>query len=56
MSDVLQRLYKLDKSFAQELEKLLQNDKYVGGLLKLPEKELIQLVNYLDNVCFPPRN
>ena len=54
MSDVLQRLHQLDKSFAQELEKLLQNEKHVGGLLQLPEKELIHAVNYLNDVRFPP--
>jgi len=51
MSDVLQSLYQLDKSFAQKLEKLL-NDEYVGRLQQLPEKELIQLVNYLSDVRF----
>jgi len=49
-----QRLYDLDKSFSRELDKLLHDEKYVGGLLHLPENELIQLVNYLNDVGFPP--
>jgi len=53
-SGVLQRLYELDNSFALELDKLLHNDEYVGRLLRLPEKELIQLVNYLSDVRFHP--
>ena len=53
MSDV-QRLYDLDKPHSQELDKLLHDDKYVGRLLQLPENELIRLVNYLNDVCFPP--
>ena len=53
MSDV-QRLYQLDKSFAPELDRLLHDEGYVGGLLRLPEKELIPLVNYLNDVGFPP--
>jgi len=54
MSEILRRLYQLDSKFAQELEKLLQNDKDVGELLRLPEKELIQFMNYLNDVSFPP--
>jgi len=54
MSDVLQGLYQLDRSFARELEKFLQNEKHVGGLQQLPEKELIQFVNYLNDVRFHP--
>ena len=53
MSDV-HRLYDLDRSFSRDLNKLLHDEKYVGGLLRLPEKELIQLVNYLNDVGFPP--
>jgi len=50
----LQRLYQLDRSFSDELDKLLHDEKYVGELLGLPENELIQLVNYLSDVSFPP--
>ena len=51
---LLQRLYQSDHSFALELDKLLHNDEYVGRLLGLPEKELIQLVNYLSDVRLHP--
>jgi hypothetical protein len=50
----VQRLYQLDRQFAQGLDGLLQDEKYVGELLKLPDKDLIQLVNYLNDVGFPP--
>jgi len=53
MSEV-QRLYQLDKSFAPELDRLLHDEEYVGRLLQLPENELISLVNYLNDVGFPP--
>ena len=49
-----QRLYDLDRSFSQELEKLLHDKEYVGELLELPGNELILLVNYLNDVGFPP--
>ena len=48
------RLYDLDRSFSQELEKLLHDERYIGELLELPENDLIQLVNYLNDVGFPP--
>jgi len=50
----LQRLYQLDRSFSDELDKLFRDEKYVGELLGLPEDELIQLVNYLSDVGFLP--
>ena len=50
----VQRLYQLDKSFALKLDELLHDQKYVDGLLGLPEKDLMQLVNYLSDVGFPP--
>ena len=49
----LQRLYQLDRTFAAELDELLHDEGYVGGLLWLPEDELIELVNYLNDVGFP---
>lgn len=49
-----QSLYQLDKSFSVKLDELLHNEKYVDGLLGLPEDELIKLVNYLSDVRFPP--
>ena len=48
-----QRLYDLDKSLSPELDKLLRDKEYIDGLLDLPENELIQLVNYLNDVGFP---
>lgn len=50
---LLERLFQLDRKFAGELEKVLHDEKYVEKLLKLPEKELIELVNYLDDVRSP---
>jgi hypothetical protein len=51
---VVQHLYQLDRQFAQGLDGLLQGEKYLGELLKLPDKDLIQFVNYLNDVGFPP--
>jgi len=51
----LQRLYDFDRSstqFPDQLDKLLHDKEYVGGLLELPEPELVQLVNHLNNVGF----
>jgi hypothetical protein len=48
----LQRLYDLDKAFADELDKLLHDEEYVHALEVLPERELVQLVNHLNNVRF----
>ena len=48
----LQRLYDLDKTFADELDKLLHDAEYVDELGRLPERELVQLVNHLNNVSF----
>jgi hypothetical protein len=50
----LQRLYQLDRSFAKDLDRLLQDKKYQETLLNLPQNELIELVNYLNDVCSPP--
>ena len=49
----LQRLYRLDRSLSEELDKLLHDQKYVDLLLGLPEGELIHLVNYLSDVGSP---
>ena len=49
----LRRLNQPDRSFSVKLEKLL-DEKYVGGVLGLPEDKLIQVVNYLDDVSFLP--
>lgn len=52
----LHRLYDLDGSSAQssdELDRLLHEKEYVDGFQKLPEGELIQLVDYLNNVRHP---
>ena len=48
----LQRLHDLDKPFSDRLDELLRDVEYVNGLRKLPEQELIQIVNHLDNVGF----
>ena len=48
----LKRLYDLDKSFSDQLDKLLHDEEYVNGLRELPERELVQIVNHLDNVGF----
>ena len=48
----LQRLYNLDKAFSDQLDALLHEEQYVGELQKLPEGELVQLVNHLDDVGF----
>ena len=50
----LQRLYESDRSFSGELDKLLHDEKYLGELLTLPEDQLIQLVNYLNDVSPSP--
>ena len=50
----LQRLYQLDRTFAAELDELLHDEGYVDGLLRLPKNELIEFVNYLNDVRFPP--
>ena len=50
----LQRFYQLDKNFAEELDRLLHDNKFVDGLLQLPEGDLIQLINYLADVGYPP--
>ena len=52
----LQRLRDLDRSSAQfpdQLDKLLHDKEYVAGLLGLPQPELIQLVDHLNNVGCP---
>lgn len=51
----LQRLYDLDKSsarFSDQLDELLRDKEYLGGLRGLPELELVQLVNHLNDVRF----
>jgi len=52
----LQRLFDLDRSSAQfpdQLDKLLHDKEYVAELLELPDSELIQLVDRLNNVGLP---
>ena len=51
---LIKQLYQLDVTFSEQLDKLLHDEKYVGGLLGLPENELNQLVNYLSDVRFSP--
>jgi len=48
-----QRLYELDGSstrFPEQLDELLHDKEWVKGLELLPEGELMELVDYLDNV------
>ena len=50
-----QRLYKLDRSsprFSEQLDELLHDEEWVGRLQPLPEGELVELIDYLDNVGF----
>ena len=49
----LQSLYELDRSFPDRLDKLLHVQKYVEELQGLPDQELLQLVDYLNDVCSP---
>lgn len=49
----LERLYKLDKAYAGELDKLLHDERYIGQLMGLQGDELIQIVDYLSDVRFP---
>ena len=52
----IRRLLDLDRSsiqFPDQLDQLLHDKEYVGGLQELPESELIRLVDYLNNVWFP---
>lgn len=48
----MQDLYELDRSFSREIDRISRDEGYVDELLQLPESELIQLVNYLDDVGF----
>ena len=51
-----QRLYDLNRSstqFSYQLDKLLHEKGYVDELQKLPEGELVRLVNYLNIVRYP---
>ena len=50
-----ERLYKLDRSstqFLERLNKLLQDGEWIEGLKSLPENELMEPIDYLDNVRF----
>lgn len=46
----LQRLYDLGKTFSDQLDELLHDKAYVAGLRELPDRELIQLVDHLNDV------
>ena len=46
----LQRLYDLGRTVSDQLDKLLHDEEYVGGLQRLPKDELVQLVNHLNDV------
>lgn len=51
----LQRLYGLDRSstrFSDQLDELLHNEGYISELRGLPEIELVQLVDHLNDVGF----
>ena len=46
----LQRLYDLGKTFSDQLDELLHDKAYVAGLRELPDCELVQLVDHLNDV------
>ena len=46
----LQRLYELDRSFPNRLDELLHDNGYVDELRGLPDRELSELVDHLDEV------
>ena len=48
----LQRLYGLDKTFPDKLDELLHDGEYVKQLHALPESDLSQLVDHLNEVGF----
>ena len=48
----LKRLYDLDKAFPDRLDRLLHDKAYVDGLRELPDPELVQLVDHLNDVRF----
>lgn len=48
----LERLYELDKAFAVQLDKILHEGEYISQLMELQEGELVQIVNYLNDVRF----
>lgn len=52
MSQV-QRLYDLDRPFPDGLDELLQDKEYVNQLRELPEQEVFQVVDHLNEVGFP---
>ena len=55
----LKRLYDLDRRSAQfpgQLDKLLHDKKYVDGFQKLPDGELVGLINYLNSVRYLDAN
>lgn len=54
MSQV-QRLYDLDRPFPDGLDELLQDKEYVNQLRELPEQEVFQVVDHLNEVGFPLR-
>jgi len=47
----LRRLYDLDKTFPDRLDQILQDQEYINELRGLPEDELFQLVDHLNDVC-----
>jgi len=53
MPGILGRLHQMEREFAQDLDKLLHNNNCIEEFLRLSEEELIWLVNYLNDVCFP---
>ena len=49
---LLERLYELENAFAVQLDKLLHDERHISQLVALQEDELIQVVEYLSDVCF----
>ena len=46
----LQRLYNLDRTFSDQLNELLHDKAYIDGLWELPDHELVQLADHLNDV------
>jgi hypothetical protein len=53
-SNLLQQLHRLETSsprFADQIATILGEPEYKASIQTLPDKDLIWLVEYLDNVC-----
>ena len=48
------RLHQLDRLIADERDNILHDEKYVDRLAELDGDELVQAIDYLSDVGFPP--